>query len=120
MEELPGQGHYLAVSDNGRTRPYGVTSIYIPVGLGDDAIPHVFATLTSAPYQEAERVGISEDDRGMPSLTSFDGRTVADLMVFLSHYPAEMEIGFQNDEVLVAQPKDVLRLRLNPAESSHG
>lgn len=116
VAELPSQGHYLLVSDNGRMRPYAVTNSYIPVGVGDDADPHVFATRTSAPYQEAERVGVSEDDRGMPSLTSFEGRTVGDLMAFLSEYPSEMEVAFEDSQVLVARPKDALLLRLDPAE----
>jgi hypothetical protein len=116
LAELPGEKHYLLVNENGRTRPYLVTNTYVPIGLGEDALAHVFATRTSAPYQEAERVGISADDRGMPSLASFDGRTVADLIAFLSEYPAEMEVVFQDRQVLVAKPKDALILRLDPPE----
>ena len=52
----------------------------------------------------------------MPSLTNFEGRTVADLMAFLSQYPAEMEVVFQDRQVLVARPKDVLTLRLDSAD----
>lgn len=113
---MPSEKHYLLVNDNGRTRPYMVTNTYLPIGSGDDATAHVFATRTSAPYQEAEKVGIAGDDLGMPSLTGFDGRTVADLMAFLSCYPADMEVVFEDRQVLVARPKDVLILRLDPAE----
>ncbi|MGU3468830.1 hypothetical protein ACLBXO_28700 [Methylobacterium sp. C33D] len=116
LAEVPSEKHYLLVNDNGRTRPYMVTNTYIPIGSVDDSVAHVFATRTSAPYQEAEKVGIVGDDLGMPSLTGFDGRTVADLMAFLSQYPADMEVVFEDQQVLVARPKDVLILRLDPAE----
>ncbi|MWV23052.1 hypothetical protein FVE89_13815 [Methylobacterium sp. 2A] len=116
LAEVPSEKQYLLVDENGKNRPYFVTNTYIPVGHGDDTLTHVFATRTSAPYQEAEKVGISGDDLGMPSLTSFDGRTVSDLMGFLSQYPADMEVVFQDDQVLVARPKDVLILRLDPAD----
>ena len=116
LADVPNEKHYLLVDENGKTRPYSVTNTYYPIGLGDDSLVHVFATRTSIPYQEAEKVGISGDDLGMPSLTSFAGRTVADLMAFLRQYPAEMEVVFQDHQVLVARPKDALILRLDAAE----
>lgn len=119
MAVMPSEKYYLLVNDNGRTKPYMVTNTYLPVGSGDDALAHVFATRTSAPYQEAEKVGITDDDLGMPSLTGFDGRTVADLMAFLSCYPADMEVVFEDRQVLVARPKDALILRLDAAEDHH-
>ena len=116
LAEVPSEKQYLLVNEGGKTRPYVVTNAYVSVDLGNDTSAHVFATRTSAPYQEANRVGISGDDLGMPSLTSFDGRTVADLMAFFSQYPAEMEVVFQDNQVLVARPKDALILRLDPPE----
>jgi hypothetical protein len=116
LAAVPSEKQYVLVSESGRTKTYFVTNTYLPIEHGEEATTHVFATRTSAPYQEAEKVGISGDDLTMPSLGSFDGRTVADLMGFLSQYPAEMEVVFQDDQVLVAQPKDALILRLDPTE----
>lgn len=113
---LPGEKQYLLVKMQGRVKPFFVSNSYMPVDLASDVAAYVFATATSAPYQEAVKVGISEDEAGVPSLTNFEGRTVGDLMAFLSEYPAEDEVVFSDREILVAQTKEgMVILRLDDA-----
>ena len=107
MPELPKNGQYLILNKE----VYFVSNVYLAIEEEIDS--HIFATKTSAPYQELQQIGLPHPT--MPSSDTFDGRTVADLMAFLSQFPAEVEVVFDDRQVLYAKSKsDMLILRLDP------
>lgn len=118
VHEIPATGQYILIRHKGFNRICFVSNSYMPIGMQEDVEAHVFATLTSAPYQEAIEMGLSGSDLGQPSLEGFEGETIGDLMAFLSQFPFNERIEFQDKGILVAQSKsDYVVLRLDdPSE----
>jgi hypothetical protein len=76
-----------------------------------DGTIHAFVFPTVPPPYVAQAFGIG--DISMPSLIAFEGRTIGEMIAFLAQYPANMEVVFNDRQVLVAKAKSqmiVLRL----------
>lgn len=71
----------------------------------------VFVSNAYPPSDIAKAIGLK--DSGMPSLVGFEGETVGELIAFLSEYPSDYKVVFQNEANLVAKAKSgyiILRL----------
>ena len=84
----------------------------LQVAHAKDGTVHAFVVPAFAPPHVAQAFGMT--DIGVPSLTSFNGRTVGEMIAFLARYPANMEVTFNDRQTLVATAKrDIVVLRLD-------
>ena len=83
----------------------------LQVAHSEDGTVHAFVVPASLPPHVAQAFRIA--GTGIPSLASFEGRTIGEMIAFLAQYPAGMEVTFNDRQRLVARAKSgmvVLRL----------
>ena len=82
------------------------------VAHAEDGTVHAFVVPAFTQPHVSQAFGMT--DVGVPSLTSFNGRTVGEMIAFLARYPADMEVTFSDRQTLVATAKrDMIVLRLD-------